>query len=84
MRGQFVNCPRFLPHHRHRHPLPPVHKQKRIAAELKDKMACVERLRNSTERQLEAIKALPQAVSQERPSPESCKGLTQRASSRYY
>jgi len=36
--------------------------QQRIAADLKEKMAVVEKLRTSIEKQLEAINALPQAV----------------------
>ncbi|MGB7291789.1 MAG: restriction endonuclease subunit S [Thermodesulfobacteriota bacterium] len=42
--------------------VPPLPEQKRIAAELKEKMAEVEKLRRSIEKQLEAINALPQAV----------------------
>lgn len=43
-------------------PIPPLPKQKRIAAELKEKMAEAERLRTTIENQLEAINALPQAI----------------------
>lgn len=43
-------------------PLPPIEERKRITAELKEKMADVERLLTSIEKQLEAINALPQAV----------------------
>ena len=43
-------------------PLPPTEEQKRIAAEFKDQMAGVEKLEADIEKQLEAIKALPQAV----------------------
>jgi len=43
-------------------PLPPLLVQQRIAAELKEKMAQVEKLRISIERQLEVINALPQAI----------------------
>lgn len=43
-------------------PLPPLHIQQRIAAELKEKMAQVEKLRTSIEKQLEAINALPQTI----------------------
>jgi len=43
-------------------PLPPLPVQQHIAAELTERMAQVEKLRNSIERQLEAINALPQAI----------------------
>jgi type I restriction enzyme S subunit len=43
-------------------PIPPLPEQKRIATELKDKMAGAENLKASIEKQLEAIKALPQAI----------------------
>jgi len=43
-------------------PLPPIEEQKRIAAELKEKMSEVEKLRASIEKRLEAINALPQAI----------------------
>jgi len=43
-------------------PFPSVAVQKRIASELKEKMAEVEKLRISIEKQLEAINALPQTV----------------------
>ncbi len=43
-------------------PLPPLPTQRRIASELKEKMAYVEKLRISIEKQLEAINALPQAI----------------------
>ena len=43
-------------------PLPPLPEQKRIATYLKEKMAYVERLKVSIEKQLEAINALPQAI----------------------
>jgi len=46
-------------------PLPPLPEQKRIAAELKDKMAYAEKLKASIEKQLETIKALPQAILRE-------------------
>jgi len=36
--------------------------QERIVAELKERMAQVEKLRASIEKQLEAINALPQAI----------------------
>lgn len=42
-------------------PLPPLSTQHRIANYLKEKMAYVEKLRTSIEKQLEAINALPQA-----------------------
>lgn len=42
--------------------LPTLHIQQRIAADLKEKMAEVEKLRTSIEKQFEAINALPQAV----------------------
>lgn len=42
-------------------PLPPLSTQRRIANYLKEKMAYVEKLRTSIEKQLEAINALPQA-----------------------
>jgi len=43
-------------------PLPPIEEQKRIAAEFTDKMAEVEELRTSIEKQLENINVLPQAI----------------------
>ncbi|MEO0005467.1 MAG: restriction endonuclease subunit S [candidate division WOR-3 bacterium] len=43
-------------------PLPPLSVQRRIVAELKEKMADVEKLRLSIEKQLETINALPQAI----------------------
>ena len=43
-------------------PLPPVEVQRRIAADLKEKMAYVEKLRTAIEKQLEAINALPQVI----------------------
>ncbi|MCL0093846.1 restriction endonuclease subunit S [Dehalococcoidia bacterium] len=43
-------------------PLPPLTIQQRIAAELKEKMAEVEKLRTSIENQLESINTLPQAI----------------------
>lgn len=43
-------------------PLPPLEVQRRIAAELKEKMAEAEKLRTAIEKQLEAINALPQAI----------------------
>jgi len=43
-------------------PLPPPSVQHRIASELKEKMAQVDKLRASIEKQLEAINALPQAI----------------------
>lgn len=43
-------------------PLPSLSEQKRIASYLKEKMAYVEKLRSSIEKQLEAINALPQAI----------------------
>ncbi|MBT9141208.1 MAG: hypothetical protein DDT30_01797 [Dehalococcoidia bacterium] len=43
-------------------PLPPISEQQRIATDLKEKMAQVEKLRASIENQLEAINALPQAI----------------------
>jgi len=43
-------------------PLPPLSVQQRIATELKEKMAQVEKLRTSIEKQLEALNALPQAI----------------------
>ena len=43
-------------------PIPPLHIQQRIAVELKEKTAQVEKLRISIERQLEVINALPQAI----------------------
>ena len=43
-------------------PLPPLNIQHRIAAELKEKMAEVEKLRTSIEKQLETINAFPQAI----------------------
>jgi type I restriction enzyme S subunit len=45
-------------------PLPPPEKQKRIAGELQGKMQDAEKLTASIEKQLEAIKALPQAILQ--------------------
>jgi type I restriction enzyme S subunit len=42
--------------------LPPLLEQRRIATELKEKMAQAEKLRTSIEKQLEAISALPQAI----------------------
>lgn len=43
-------------------PFPPLSEQHRITAELKQKMAEVEKLRTAIEKQLEAISALPQAI----------------------
>lgn len=43
-------------------PLPSLSEQQQIAGELKDKMASAEKLKASIEKQLEAIKALPQAI----------------------
>ena len=43
-------------------PLPPLPIQRRIASELKEKMAQVDKLRASIEKQLEVINALPQAI----------------------
>jgi type I restriction enzyme S subunit len=43
-------------------PLPSLDIQQHLAAELKEKMAQVEKLRTSIEKQLEAINALPQAI----------------------
>jgi len=43
-------------------PVPPLPIQRRIGVELKEKMAEVDKLRTSIERQLEAINALPQAI----------------------
>lgn len=43
-------------------PLPLKEEQKRIATDLKEKMAQAEKLRASIEKQLEAINALPQAI----------------------
>ncbi len=43
-------------------PLPSRPTQHRIASELKEKMAQVEKLRTSIEKQLEAINALPQSI----------------------
>jgi len=43
-------------------PLPPLREQHRIATYLKEKMAYVEKLKVSIEKQLEAINALPQAI----------------------
>ena len=43
-------------------PLSPLSVQKRIATELKEKMAYADKLRTSIEKQLEAIDALPQAI----------------------
>ena len=43
-------------------PIPPISTQRRIASYLKEKMAYVEKLRKSIEKQLEAINALPQAI----------------------
>jgi type I restriction enzyme S subunit len=43
-------------------PLPSLETQHHIAAELKEKMAQVEKLRTSIEKQLDAINALPQAI----------------------
>ncbi|MGB2728942.1 MAG: restriction endonuclease subunit S [Halobacteriota archaeon] len=43
-------------------PLPSLPEQKRIAAELKEKMAYVKKLRTSIDKQLEAITALPQSI----------------------
>lgn len=42
--------------------VPPLFDQRRIAAELKEKMAYAEKLRSSIEKQLSAINALPQAI----------------------
>lgn len=41
---------------------PPLPTQQRLAAELKDKMAYAEKLKASIEKQLDVIKALPQAI----------------------
>ena len=43
-------------------PLPPLREQRRIATYLKEKMAYVEKLKVSIEKQLEAINALSQAI----------------------
>jgi type I restriction enzyme S subunit len=43
-------------------PLPPAEEQKRIASELKDRMAGVDKLKADIEKQLGNIKALPQAI----------------------
>ncbi len=43
-------------------PLPPLSEQRRIASYLREKMAYVEKLITSIEKQLEAINALPQAI----------------------
>lgn len=43
-------------------PLPPLTTQQRIAAELKDKIAYAENLKVAIEKQLDVIKALPQAI----------------------
>ncbi|MCL0069369.1 restriction endonuclease subunit S [Dehalococcoidia bacterium] len=43
-------------------PLPPLTIQQRIAAELKEKMAEVEKLKAAIEKQLDTIKAVPQAI----------------------
>ncbi|MBT9170051.1 MAG: Type-1 restriction enzyme EcoKI specificity protein [Actinobacteria bacterium] len=43
-------------------PLPPVAAQRRIAADLREKIAQVEKLRTAIEKQLEAINTLPQAI----------------------
>jgi len=43
-------------------PLPPLSVQQRIAAELKEKMAQIKKLRTSIEKQLEALDALPQTI----------------------
>jgi type I restriction enzyme S subunit len=43
-------------------PIPTPSEQKRIATELKDKIASAEKLKASIEKQLEAIKTLPQAI----------------------
>jgi len=43
-------------------PLPPTEEQKRIAAEFKDQMAGVEKLKASIEKELEGINTLPQAI----------------------
>jgi len=43
-------------------PLPPAEEQKRIASELKDQMAGVDKLKAGIEKQLDGIKALPQAI----------------------
>lgn len=43
-------------------PLPPLEVQRRIAVELKEKMAGAGKLRTAIENQLEAINALPQAI----------------------
>jgi len=43
-------------------PLPPIDLQRRIAADLTEKMAYVEKLRTAIEKQLEAINALPQVI----------------------
>lgn len=43
-------------------PRPPLPIQERIASELKEKMANVEKLRTSIEAQLQAVKTLPQAI----------------------
>ncbi|MCX7732736.1 MAG: restriction endonuclease subunit S [candidate division WOR-3 bacterium] len=43
-------------------PLPPLSVQQRIVAELREKMAEVEKLRQTIEKQLETINALPQAI----------------------
>lgn len=43
-------------------PFPPLTTQQRIAAELKDKMVSAEKLKAAIEKELETIKALPQAI----------------------
>jgi type I restriction enzyme S subunit len=43
-------------------PVPPLEKQKRVATDLIDKIASAEKLKDSIEKQLEAIRALPQAI----------------------
>jgi len=43
-------------------PLPPLSVQQRIATELKEKMAQIEKLRTGIEKQLEGITTLPQAI----------------------
>lgn len=43
-------------------PAPPLPEQKRIASELKDKITYAEKLKTAVEKQLDAIKALPQAI----------------------
>jgi type I restriction enzyme S subunit len=42
--------------------IPPLSEQERIAAELKDKIAGAEKLKTGIEKQLEAIKSLPQTI----------------------